>query len=307
MDIMEYKPIKQRLFLTLHIGIKNITDKVSSNYIRTQNAERERYYRYQIPIDEVLVSNQKKYTLFPYAAPLTYAMLSDDLKRNPPESPTYITLLQAIEYLAFGWRPFSSKHYDKMYGHQRYYQTSPGSKKGREQIDKLKENCERLEEMLINGLDCCSSGESGMPASKFVEPKVVFDNTNTSFITLTDTTTKTSFNDIKVNFYDLSQSINQMREWELNPTMFRLFLDGNKLKLQKSSGHAKTIHRFSPKFSSYDLIKYIFANEGHSVYRDDPKVKNLIPGGSSNFMTNLKRVFEDNDKRKAKLKKACQR
>ena len=230
-------------------------------------------------------------------------MLSDDLSKITPNVPQDISLLQAAEYLAFGWFPGSEQD-AKLFGQKRYYETEPGSPDGQDQIKKLEIACGRLEVLLLKVLKYNVSGKDAKPANKIKEPKVVFDNSCTSFITLTDSTTLKSFNDATVNFYDLIQCVNHLNTFKENPTTFRLFLDGNELKLQKNSGYAKTIHRFNTKFNSYDLMKYIMAKEGHIVSIDDPIIGKLIPGDSSNFMTNLKRVFEDNDKQKAKLKKA---
>lgn len=307
----EYKPIKQRLFLTLHIGIKNITDKASSNYIRTQNAERERYYRYQIPIDNVLVSNQKKHTLFPCAAPLMYAMLSDDLNKITPNIPNYISLLQAVEYLAFGWSPTDTRS-NKLMGQKRFYQTEPGSLDGQDQIRKLKVACERLEVLLEFGLDCSLPKNNGKPANKFVEPKVVFDNTNTSFITLTDTTTNMSFDDITVNFIDLMRCVNHLNNFKQHPITFRLFLDGNELKLQKNSGFATVIHHFNETnattSNTYSILQYVMNREGQEVKIKDVAEYFPTQSGKTNFNTNLARVFgKVKDPRLNRLKNAVKK
>lgn len=307
----EYKPIKQRLFLTLHIGIKNITDKASSNYIRTQNAERERYYRYQIPIDNVLVSNQKKHTLFPYAAPLTYAMLSDDLNKITPNVQQDISLLQAVEYLAFGWSPTDTRS-NKLFGQKRFYQTEPGSLDGQDQIRKLKVACERLEVLLELGLDCSLPKNNGKPANKFVEPKVVFDNTNTSFITLTDTTTNMSFDDITVNFIDLMRCVKHLNYFKQHPIVFRLFLDGNELKLQKNSGFATVIHHFNETnattSNTYSILQYVMNREGQEVKIKDVAKYFPTQSGKTNFNTNLARVFgKVKDPRLNRLKNAVKK
>ena len=304
---IEKDQIKQRLFITLRIGTSNVKSNKSIKYIQTNNIEHERYHRYEIPINEVFISKYKYRALFPCLIPdgHTYAMLSDNYKRLTPEMPKYISLLQALEYLAFGWLPVDEQ-YAKLFGQKRYYETNPGGPDGKEQIKKLQEACEQLEVLLLWDLEYKVSEKDAQIANKFKEPKIVFSGSSTS-VTLTDTKASKSFDNTTINFVDLSQCVKHLNNIKQNPIIFRLFLDGNKLKLQKNSEEPKTIHRFNTKFGSYDLMKYIIENEGKPVYLNDPKVKKLISGGTSNFETNLKRVFGGDNEQEIEWKEAIKR
>lgn len=230
----------------------------------------------------------------------------------------YCTLLQACEFLAFGWEPFCEE--DEMFlgDRNRIYMNKnricPDTTGGLadpildEKLGKLDRAKIRLRILFNAGLKCIIGNKATelpkIPVKDqfgfFISLGTPYDNCpgyynddghlfpdqedGVQYLYVTDEITGgiVRYSDVKINFYEMQEAYKEYAEIKLvEAHTFKLFISGNKLCCQKDDEPHVELHTLSNGAKNTLILEYIMNNPDHTITKQE-LIQNA---GSANFTT----------------------
>lgn len=297
--------LKKRFFINIQIAKKNINlstvkrQKILDYMIFDQNIVKEAGYKYRQAFQNVYVSTKVLQSIFPQAPCLALIDATRFASYTKPE----ISLLEALEFIAFDWWP-TDEYGEKFQSRERYYQTDPCSEEGQKQIKALSKAVDQIEALIAKGLPFRPDTATMYNEHVGFTPKVSITDNDTMAV-LTDVNTQKSYANIFIKYEDLKVAYEEAAR--PHPNAYTLKLDNHKLYIVRN-GMEYDIHTFKQQYRGKQVpkteivLKYILnhPNQEISWQELNDNVPDLCTKDGTNFNNLLQCVFSNNIKKAIK-------